>query len=202
METSIDEVEDVAAPKETAKRSTRQMKTSTKLSAKSRKKAGASPKKSCNDKASTATAKETTAVSPIAASLKKLAACPQKKVCKSKTQESPSATVSVSSCPINVATSLNNLIDGKEDALFSSIAPNIANLTEEDASRLHDYKTLRAKYVSRAIELGNLPSSDDYEEECLSLEECSVDKGSVEVAEDGGFPDKLLTHLQLLAQGR
>ena len=202
METSIDEVEDVAAPKETAKRSTRQMKTSTKLSAKPRKKAGASPKKSCNDKASAATAKKTTVVSPIAASLKKLAACPQKKVCKSKTQESPSATVSVSSCPINVATSLNNLIDGKEDALFSSIAPNIANLTEEDASRLHDYKTLRAKYVSRAIELGNLPSSDDYEEECLSLEACSVDKGSVEVAEDGGFPDKLLTHLQLLAQGR
>ena len=202
MKTSIDEVEDVAAPKETAERSTRQMKASTKLSAKSRKKAGASPKKSFKDKASAASATETTAVSPIAASLKKLSACPQKKVCKTKTQESPSATVSVSSCPINVVISLNNLIDATEDALSLSITPNIANLTEEDASRLHHYKTLRAKYVLRAIELGNLPSSEDYEEECLSLEACSVTKGSVEVAEDGGFPDKLLTHLQLLVQGR
>jgi hypothetical protein len=205
METSIDEVEDVAAPKETAERSTRQMKTSTKLSAKSRKKAGTSPKKSFKNKASAASAAsatETTAVSPNAASLKKLSACPQKKVCKTKTHESPSATVSVSSCPINVAISLNNLIDATEYALSSSITPNIANLTEEDASRLHDYKTLRAKYVLRAIELGNLPSSEDYEEECLSLDACSVDKGSVEVAEDGGFPDKLLTHLQLLVQGR
>jgi len=202
METSIDEVEDVAAPKETAERSIRQMKASTKLSAKSRKKAGASPKKSFKDKTSAASATETTAVSPIAASLKKLSACPQKKVCKTKTQESPPATVSVSSCPINVVISLNNLIDATEDALSSSITPNIANLTEEDASRLHHYKTLRAKYVLRAIELGNLPSSEDYEEECLSLEACSVNKGSVEVAEDGGFPDKLLTHLQLLVQGR
>ncbi|KAL3822817.1 hypothetical protein ACHAXA_005982 [Cyclostephanos tholiformis] len=195
------EVEDVAAPKQKAQSSTRQTKTTTKIPAKSRKKASASPTKSLKGNSS-ATAMETIGVSPIVASLKDSTAGPQRRACKTKTQESPSVAVSVSSGYMNGATSPNNVTDAKEYAAFSSTTPNTVDLSEEDASRLRDYKTLRAKYVLRAVELGNLPSSDDYEEERLSLDGCTVDKGSVEVAEDGGFPDKLLTHLQLLVQGR
>ena len=57
------------------------------------------------------------------------------------------------------------------------------------------------KYAGRASELGNLPNSDAFEEENLCLEG-SLEEGSVEVGEDGGFPDKLLTHLQVMTQGR
>ena len=201
ISSSNTEVEDVASSKQKATSSTRQTKTTTKLPEKSLKKATSSRRKSLKGNSSLA-AMDIKGVTPIAAPLKKLAAGPQKRVCKSKTQEYPSPTVSVSSGSINDAVSTNNLADAKQDDAISSTTSNIVNLSEEDVSRLRDLKTLRAKYVSRAVELSNLPSSDDYEEEHLSLDGCTADKGSIEVAEDGGFPDKLLTHLQLLVQGR
>ena len=75
-------------------------------------------------------------------------------------------------------------------------------LSAENASRLREYTTLREKYVTRATEVGNRPTSDDFEEETLCLDGLTVDKESVELAEDGAFPDKLLNHLQLIVQGR
>ena len=75
-------------------------------------------------------------------------------------------------------------------------------LSEENASRLREYTTLREKYVTRATEVGNRPTSDEFEEETLCLDGLTVDEESVELAEDGAFPDKLLNHLQLIVQGR
>jgi len=75
-------------------------------------------------------------------------------------------------------------------------------LSAENASRLREYTTLREKYVTRATEVGNRPTSDEFEEETLCLDGLTVDKESVELAEDGAFPDKLLNHLQLIVQGR
>jgi len=75
-------------------------------------------------------------------------------------------------------------------------------LSAENASRLREYTTLREKYVTRATEVGYRPTSDEFEEETLCLDGLTVDKESVELAEDGAFPDKLLNHLQLIVQGR
>jgi hypothetical protein len=147
----------------------------------SHKKATTSPKRASKKSASSSAAKSTKGMSPIAASFRDMSH--QKKAHKNETQESPPATTQDSLS----TTSTNPLLD---------------NLSKEDASRLKCYNTLREKYVARAIELGNLPMSDDFNEECLSLESCTVDKGSVEATQDGVFPDKLLTHLQLLIQGR
>lgn len=102
------------------------------------------------------------------------------------TQTSPSISIEVPS-------------GAKSDSASSSNGTE--NLSDEDASRLNHYLSLRVKYAGRASELGNLPSSDAFEEENLCLEG-SLDKGSVEASEDGGFPDKLLTHLQVMTQGR
>jgi len=149
----------------------------------SHKKAATTSPKRASKKSASASTTNMKGMSPIAASFKKISASPQKKAHKVEIQESPRATTQDSLA----TTSTNPLID---------------NLSKEDASRLENYNTLREKYVARAIELGNLPMSDDFNEECLSLESSTVDKRSVEATQDGVFPDKLLTHLQLLIQGR
>lgn len=131
-------------------------------------------------KSAAAAATNMKGMSPVAASVKE---SPQKKAHKVKTQESSRATTLDSSGT-------------------TSTSPIIDKLSEEDTSRLDNYNTLREKYVAQAIKLGNLTMSDDFNEESLSLESCTVDKESVEATQDGVFPDKLLTHLQLLIQGR
>lgn len=113
----------------------------------------------------------------IASLLKQQAALSPKKKSNTPKRKSPSTTVLLSKSPAKP-------------------------LSEENATRLRKYTALREKYVTRATELGNRPTSDDFEEESLCLDGLTVDEKSVELAEDGAFPDKLLNHLQLIVQGR
>lgn len=160
-------------------------KSTTKPTPESRNQASTASIKSSNPTASVASV--TIEKSSIVSSLKKMtASTPKKSVISSATTlTSPSTTTEVPS----VAKSDSSSSNGTE------------HLSDEDASRLHHYLSLRVKYAGRASELGNLPNSDAFEEENLCLEG-SLEEGSVEVGEDGGFPDKLLTHLQVMTQGR
>jgi len=211
-EASNDEVVVVDAPKDTVEKSSNSKKKTVKSSIKPGKKpAAASANKSKKKKASSpALAFKTKKISPIAASFKKLAACSPKKsngttpktlppscstTASSKSESKSDAASSASAKPTA----------DKEDVNIATAAP-IANLSEENASRLRHYTTLREKYVTRATELGNRPNSNDFQEENLSLKSASelpaLEKGSVEVGEDGVFPDALMVHLQLIVQGR
>ena len=83
------------------------------------------------------------------------------------------------------------------------VEPEPVPLSEENAARMKKYTDLRQQYVARAVELANRSTSDEFARESLSDEELAVlDSGSIEVAEDGGFPDELLPRLLLLVQGR
>lgn len=78
-----------------------------------------------------------------------------------------------------------------------------APLSEENLARMKQYTTLREHYVIRAVEVASRCTSDDFVEETLCDEELALlEKGSVEVGEDGGFPDELLPRLLILVQGR
>mmetsp|Transcript_34893 Transcript_34893/g.74427 ORF Transcript_34893/g.74427 Transcript_34893/m.74427 type:complete len:1789 (-) Transcript_34893:188-5554(-) len=168
------------------------------------------------DKAAAAPEKKK-GLSPIAACLKKLEACQTKKKSKAEPAErSPvpalGTTYSKGGAASATATATvrtddeaeSSAVAAKADAADASAAAS--TLSEEDASRLKHYAGLREKYVARATELGERPGSDDFDEESLSLkgveELAKLDEGSVEVAEDGTFPDALLTHLSLIVQGR
>jgi len=220
---SNDEVALVDAPTDTKEKAIRPKKKPVKPRTKSGKKkpaAASTTTKSKKKTLSPALGSKTKKTSMIAASFKKLAACPPKK---SKVSTTPIKTLTTS-CSITVS-SKSELKDVTPSASIkatkSDAAPSAksktkkvevsatttapkAKLSEEDASRLRHYTTLREKYVTRATELGNRPTSDDFQEEKLSLEsaEPTLEMGSVEVGEDGVFPDALLIHLQLLVQGR
>jgi len=72
-------------------------------------------------------------------------------------------------------------------------------LSSEVCCRLQQLMMLREKYVTRAIELAARHSSEDFEEECLSLD--GVKLGRAEVGEDGDVPDELLKVLLRIVQG-
>lgn len=155
------------------------------------------PLKSTLNNSTDKAASEKKASSLIVASLKKLESSPQKKkkpFSKSKTRSSDAKSNSKSTTTVLKAVN-------KADAGANAPAPN---LLEEDVSRLRNYAGLREKYVARATELSDRPLSDDFEEESLSLASAEgvaeLEDGSV--AEDGAFPDVLLTHLLLIVQGR
>ena len=81
--------------------------------------------------------------------------------------------------------------------------PKPVPLSEENAARMKKYTNLRERYVTRAVEVASRSTSDEFVRESLSHEELALlNKGSVEVAEDGGFPDELLPRLLILVQGR
>ncbi len=127
---------------------------------------------------------------------------PSNKLSNTKTASVSSVAKGQSSIPAKTQISLSTTTELHSGAKSNSASSSDSiALSPEDASRLHHYLTLRAKYAGRASELGNLPSSDTFEEENLCLEG-TLDKGSVELGEDGRFPDKLLTHLQVMTQGR
>jgi hypothetical protein len=183
-ETTVDEVKVVDEVKEVPAISFEDKPTSAKILSKPRKKKNCMPS---NKSSNTKTVSVTKAQSSINTSLKKLATCTPKMsiLSPAKTQISPSTATKLPSGAMRNTASFGDNV----------------NLSPEDASRLHHYLSLRAKYAGRASELGNLPSSDTFEEENLCLEG-TLDKGSVEIGEDGGFPDMLLTHLQVMTQGR
>ena len=55
----------------------------------------------------------------------------------------------------------------------------------------------------RAVEVASRSASDDFIEESLSDADLpSLEKESVEIGADGGFPDELLPRLLVLVQGR
>ena len=229
-----DEVAIIETPQVSAKKSIQSKRKSAKIAPKSRKRAAAASKKAPKSKKTTASAteKKKKGISPIAASLKKLAAQPAKKskatpeaAKKQEGSEQPkgdnasSTTASAASTDIaessakltakKVVTKAKKLSAkpaSKQDVTTAAVTHVIAKISEDDASRLKHYTGLREKYVARALELGERPNSDDFEEESLSLEKAegltSLEKGSVEVGEDGEFPDKLLTHLLVIVQGR
>ncbi|KAL3790686.1 hypothetical protein HJC23_009786 [Cyclotella cryptica] len=75
-------------------------------------------------------------------------------------------------------------------------------LSDENSARMKQYLTLRERYVIRAVEVASRSASDDFEEEQL----CDTDlpllqKGSVEIGDDGEFPDALVPRLLVLVQG-
>jgi hypothetical protein len=83
--------------------------------------------------------------------------------------------------------------------------PKKAPLSEENVSRMQHYSTLRERYVTRAVELASRPASDDFEEERWSLKDAdlpAMEKESVEIGENGEFPDALLPRLLVVVQGR
>ena len=187
QELSNEKVEVQTTSKDNTEKATKSKKKSTKPTPKSRTKtkktpaASSSSSKSPKSKAATATKGM-----DIMASFKKQAALSPKR--------------KSTDTPIRNKVSRSSSTPG---AVFKSDAKSPAKpLSEENASRLRDFTTLREKYVARATEIGNRPTSDDFEEESLCLDALTVDEKSVELAEDGGFPDKLLNHLQLIVQGR
>ena len=187
QELSNEKVEVQTTSKDNTEKATKSKKKSTKPTPKSRTKtkktpaASSSSSKSPKSKAATATKGM-----DIMASFKKQAALSPKR--------------KSTDTPIRNKVSTSSSTPG---AVFKSDAKSPAKpLSEENASRLRDFTTLREKYVARATEIGNRPTSDDFEEESLCLDALTVDEKSVELAEDGGFPDKLLNHLQLIVQGR
>jgi hypothetical protein len=116
--------------------------------------------------------------SPI---LRALASCPPKSKGDKSTKEQPSSTKNAASVPTSKAKPV---------------------LSEEERSRLQKLTNLKEKYDLRAVQLASRPASDDFIEESLNVEDAdlpSVEKGSVEV--DGIFPDQLLSHLLVIAQG-
>lgn len=91
----------------------------------------------------------------------------------------------------------------KSKAAKASSKAESVPLSEENQARMKQYTTLRERYVARAIEVASRSTSDDFVEESLSNDELpSLAKGSVEVGEDGGFPDELMPLLLVLVQGR
>lgn len=65
------------------------------------------------------------------------------------------------------------------------------------------YLTLRERYVIRAFEVASRSAADDFEEERLSDTGLPLlEVASVEIGDDGGFPDELLSRLLILVQGR
>ena len=131
--------------------------------------------------------------SSILSSLKKLASCTPKTSVTAPTTTQASA----STTPEALSVATGDIASTSDNAPSSSTD----NLSEEDATRLHHYLTLRVKYAGRAAELGNLPSAETFEEENLRFDD-TLEKASVEITDDGCFPDKLLMHLQVMTQGR
>jgi len=233
-EVSSDEVVVVVdAPQSSTNKPTKSKKKSTKPLPKPRKKAAASSNKS---KKKISVPEKRKGLSPIAASFKKVSACtpkktkvtnppaakqPQVPLSTTVSTDSKSATASTANKPQVPSSTTVVCKNFKSDNVSAATASNTANkdtsaattnaqLSEEDTSRLKHYTGLREKYVTRATELGDRPTSDDFEEESLSLEGAAaaegglptLEKGSVEVGEDGEFPDMLLSHLLLIVQGR
>jgi hypothetical protein len=76
-------------------------------------------------------------------------------------------------------------------------------LSDENSARMKKYLTLREQYVIRAVEVASRSAADDFEEERLSDTDLPLlEEASVEIGDDGGFPDELLPHLLILVQGR
>ena len=159
-------------------------------------------------------------ISPIAESLKKLAACPVKTkktplpnklpVASSSTsteskqhsKSSSEATSGDTTSPENTAKVTTKSANAAEN---ESCNEQKVAISEENLARLHHFAVLREKYVSRAIELATRPDSEDFEEESLCLKDAdlpAVEKGSVEVGEEGDFPDCLVPYLLVIVQGR
>jgi hypothetical protein len=75
--------------------------------------------------------------------------------------------------------------------------------SDENSAKMKEYSTLRERYVIRAVEVASRSASDDFIEESLSDADLpSLEKESVEIGADGGFPDELLPRLLVLVQGR
>ncbi len=75
-------------------------------------------------------------------------------------------------------------------------------LSEEDLARISKFNALKDKYNLRAVQLTTRPASDDFVEENLDVDNAdlpSLEKGSVDF--EGTFPDQLLPHLMVIAQG-
>ena len=90
----------------------------------------------------------------------------------------------------------------KKAAPVPASKPKPVALTEEDQSRLQKFATLKEKYNARAVQLKSRPTSDEFCEENMSIENAvlpSIDKGSVKV--EDSFPDQLLSYLMVIAQG-
>ena len=131
-----------------------------------------------------------------------------------KVSQTVNSTATVETAPTAKSSTVNaNLVTMKEtpkpklvksSSKASTKAAHPAEaLSKENSDRMEKYTALRERYVSRAVEVASRSTSDDFEEETLSDEDLpTLEKNSVEVVEDGGFPDELLPRLLILVQGR
>ncbi|EED96522.1 predicted protein [Thalassiosira pseudonana CCMP1335] len=111
------------------------------------------------------------------------------------------------SIPSEAAVANSKSPSAKKQSKKSAVSkeePKKAPLSEENVSRMQHYSTLRERYVTRAVELASRPASDDFEEERWSLKDAdlpAMEKESVEIGENGEFPDALLPRLLVVVQG-